>query len=65
MGTAIEARIGSLIAAVGVIWAAQVSTQDFTTFNNLLPLPAGPLEVCGVGVIIWLHAKWRKSARGH
>ena len=63
MGIGTESRIGSLVAAIGVIWATHVSTQDFTTLNNLLPLPAGPLEVCAVGVLIWLHAKWRKSAR--
>jgi hypothetical protein len=63
MGIGTESRIGSLVAAIGIIWAAHVSTQDFTTLNSLLPLPAGPLEVCGVGVLIWLHAKWRKSAR--
>jgi hypothetical protein len=61
MSTWWEARLGSLIAALGIVWAAHVSTNNFTNLNALFPLPAGPMEICAVGVLIWLHAKWRKS----
>ena len=54
-------RIGGLVAAAGVIWSTQVATSGFSNIHTLLPLPAGPLEVCGVGVIIWLLGKWRRS----
>ena len=63
METYTEARIGSLIAGGGMIWAAYVSTAGFSNLQTLFPLPSGPLEVCGLGVLIWLHAKWRRSIR--
>jgi hypothetical protein len=56
-------RFGSLIASAGVIWTAQVATKGFTNLQALFPLPAGPMEVCGAGVILWLIGKWRASVR--
>lgn len=55
-----EERIGSLIAAAGVIWAVKIITSR--TVPGLL-LPAGPLETCGIGILIWLHSKWRRSIK--
>ncbi len=63
MGAYNEARLGSLIAAGGVIWAADISTAGFHNMNSLFPMPAGPLEVCALGILIWLHAKWRGSVK--
>ena len=60
----LEGRIGSLIAGGGIIWIAQAATQNFTSFTNLL-LPPGPLEACAVGILIWLHSKWRASVSVH
>ena len=53
-----EVRIASLIAAAGVIWAVRVAT------TSMLPayaaeLTFGPLETSCLGIIMWLHAKWR------
>jgi hypothetical protein len=62
MGTGNEARIGSLVAAAGVIWTAHAATHSFTSLSQLF-LPVGPLELCAVGALIWLHAKWRRSLR--
>jgi hypothetical protein len=56
-----QARLGSVIAAAGLIWTAQAATRNFSTLNALFPLPVGPLEICGIGIVIWLHAKWRSS----
>jgi hypothetical protein len=56
----LEARLGSLVAAGGVIWTANIATKNFTSLDNLL-LPSGPLELCAIGILIWLHAKWRGS----
>jgi hypothetical protein len=56
----LESRLGSLVAAGGVIWTANIATKSFTSLNNLL-LPSGPLELCAIGILIWLHAKWRGS----
>ena len=46
-----------------MIWGAHVSTNNFTNLNALFPLPSGPMEICAVGILIWLHAKWRLSVR--
>jgi hypothetical protein len=57
-----EERIASLVAAAGVIWAVSIAT------SAALPvpaLPAGPVEACSVGVVLWLHAKWRRSLKVH
>lgn len=56
----LEARIGSLVAAGGIIWTVNDATRNFTNFDNIF-LPAGPLELCAIGVLIWLHARWRAS----
>jgi hypothetical protein len=57
-----EERIGSLIAAGGLIWCAQVLTVDIHDMFSLTRTP-GPLEVCAIGILIWLHAKWRRSVK--
>ena len=58
-----EERIGSLVAAGGIGWAvyhATLSIDLVQSFNNIL-LKRGPLEICGVGILIWIHAKYRRS----
>jgi hypothetical protein len=59
-----EERIASLIAAAGVIWAVRV------TVTSMLPayateLTFGPIETCALGILIWLHAKWRRTLKAH
>jgi hypothetical protein len=56
-----EERVGSLIAAAGTIWAVYVATQDFNSLWRLRIMPPGPVEVCALGILAWLHAKWRHS----
>jgi hypothetical protein len=55
-----EARVGSLVAAGGIIWTVNLATQHFSSLDHIF-LPSGPLELCAIGVLIWLHAKWRGS----
>jgi hypothetical protein len=57
-----EERIGSLIASGGLIWCTQVLTVDIHDLDSLMRTP-GPLEVCAIGILIWLHAKWRRSVQ--
>ncbi len=52
-----EEQIASLVAAGGILWAVQVATAGFDR------IPPGPLEVCSVAILVWLHAKWRRSIR--
>jgi hypothetical protein len=56
-----EESFGSLIAAAGAIWTVYTATQDITTLWQFQIAPPGPLEVCGLGIVVWLHAKWRRS----
>ena len=58
-----QERIGSLTAAAGTIWATYVATADYAALWRLQISPPGPLEVCALGILIWLHAKWRRSTK--
>jgi hypothetical protein len=58
-----EERFGSLVAAGGTIWMVYVATFDYTNLLHLRIMPPGPLEVCAIGVLAWLHAKWRRSIK--
>ena len=61
MSSHLEATLGSLIAAGGVIWAVAIASKQLAAAG--IVIPTGPLEVCGVGILIWLHAKYRSSVR--
>ena len=58
-----EERFGCLIAAGGLIWGAYAATVNFTGVLSFELVPAGPIEVCALGILIWLHAKWRRSTK--
>ena len=58
-----EERLGSLIAAGGIIWATYVATVDYANLWRMQIMPPGPVEVCVLGILAWLHAKWRRSAK--
>lgn len=55
-----EERIGSLVASGGIIWAAWVFFRGNTGLDAVWQT-RGPLEICAIGILVWLHAKWRKS----
>ena len=55
-----EEHFASLIASGGLIYASYVGSLHFTSLESLT-LPFGPLELCALGVILWLHAKWRRA----
>jgi hypothetical protein len=63
VGIATEERLGSLIAAGGTIWGAYAATVHFAGVLSFELVPAGPIEVCALGILIWLHAKWRRSTK--
>lgn len=58
-----EERVGSLVAAGGIVWGVYVATQNMRTLWNFSITQPGPLEVCAVGILLWLHAKWRRSLK--
>jgi hypothetical protein len=59
---ATEARVGLLTFGGGAIWATKVETIQISNVFHLLMTP-GPLELSAIGLLIWLHAKWRRSVR--
>jgi len=60
-----EEFVGSLIAGGGLCWATWVVVHQLAVMSRMGLWPPGPLEVCGMGVLIWMHAKWRRFARLH
>ena len=61
-----EANLGSILAAGGVAWAVYYGTyvaHDIAQGFTAVYLKSGPLEVCAIGILIWLHAKWRSATR--
>jgi hypothetical protein len=58
-----EERLGSLIAAGGVIWGVYVATQNFVGVWSFDLVRQGPMEVAALGILVWLHAKWRRSTK--
>lgn len=54
-----EERLGSLIAGAGTMWAIYVATVDYAGLWRFHILPPGPVEVCALGILAWVHAKWR------
>ena len=58
-----EERLGSLIAAGGTVWAVYVATLDYANLWRMQIMPPGPVEVCALGILAWLHAKWRRSTK--
>jgi hypothetical protein len=57
-----EERLGSLGAGIGTIWGVHVTATHLRIVDALWETP-GPLEVCAIGSLIWLHAKWHRSTR--
>ena len=58
-----EENLGILIAMGGILWAAFQFHQYLLRLSPLR-FRAEPLEVCALGILIWLHAKWRGSVSG-
>ncbi len=58
-----EERLGSLIAAAGAIWVAHEGTKGLASIWQFTLRPPGPLEVCAIGILVWLNAKWRRSTK--
>lgn len=59
----IQERMSTLIVVAGIIAAAHAAISDFSGVLRLDLFPPGPLEICALGALIWLHAKWRRLVR--
>jgi hypothetical protein len=58
-----EERMGSLIASGGIIWGVYAATIHFNGILSFDSVPPASIEVCALGILIWLHAKWRRSTK--
>lgn len=58
-----EERLGSLLAASGTAWLVYVATTDLAHLWQMRVMQIGPVEVCVLGILLWLHAKWRRSIK--
>jgi hypothetical protein len=56
----LEEWFASLIAGTGVIWSVNIVVHSPLPARGMV-FPPGPLETCAIGVLVWLHAKWRRS----
>jgi hypothetical protein len=54
-----EARFGCVVSVAGVIWAVREGTLHASL--SIAALPVGPLEIACLGLLIWVHAKYRAS----
>jgi hypothetical protein len=57
----LEEWAASLLAAAGSIWFVQELTRTYHRAIQILPPTGGPTELIGVAILIWLHAKHRRS----
>ena len=59
----VEEQVGPIVAAGGVGWAVYHGTlaHDIVQGFTAIYLKSGPLEVCAIGILIWLHGKWRRA----
>jgi len=56
----VEEKVSACIALAGLLWSVQALTSPISRIANLTATP-GPLELCGISILIWLHIKWRHS----
>jgi len=59
-----EERLASLVAAGGLVWCVYAATQRFTAIESIR-LPNEAMYTTAIGVLLWLHAKWRRSVNVH
>ncbi len=59
----IEETLGAFITVAGGAWAVYVVTLENANLWQLRLSPPSPLVICALGILIWLHAKWRHSAK--
>ena len=48
-----------MVSVAGVIWAVREGSMHATL--SIATLPVGPLEIACLGMLVWLHAKYRAS----
>ncbi len=59
-----EECVAVAMASTSLMWTVHLVTKDFVAISKIPPLPPGPAEICAIGALIWLHAKWRRVSAG-
>ncbi|HTW32623.1 MAG TPA: hypothetical protein VMD76_13160 [Candidatus Sulfotelmatobacter sp.] len=59
----LEAGIGGFIFIAGAGWALYQSIVNGASPWQLQYWPPSPVEICVLGLLGWLHAKWRHAER--
>ena len=61
-------RIGCLMAGGGIAWAVYVFTEhadlsEMFVVSGFIKIfnQTGPMEVCALGIVLWLWGKWKRS----
>ena len=62
MSAHLEAQLSSLVAGGGIVWIAAIAAPQISSVSGIT-FPSGPMEISAVGILIWLHAKWRGSVK--
>jgi hypothetical protein len=55
-----QEQLGSILTGLGLIYGVHLGTLNFSALQQGA-LPVVPLEICGMGALVWLHAKWRRT----
>ena len=56
-------QIGSVVAGAGTIWTTYAVAHHSAEIARFALFPPGPLEVLGIGVLIWLVCKWVRAVK--
>jgi len=58
-----EESVGLVITIGGASWAVYSAIFERASLWQLQFMPPTPVEVCALGILIWLHAKWRHASK--
>ena len=60
-----ETRLAGIVVGIGLALAAKAVAGPIATNGpeslRMLMITNGPIEVVGLGVVLWVHAIWRRS----
>ncbi len=60
-----EVRLGGIVAGAGLALAVRALVGPLVTSGpeslRLLLITDGPIELVGLGAVLWVHARWRRS----
>jgi hypothetical protein len=65
-------RLGSIMAGSGIVWAVYRATHGLNLTDAPMQSAAGAvlaqrgiIELCAIGVLMWLIGKWRMHTTAH